>query len=187
MPYFYLQPQETLRNMAMKNVFKEIFKGKVVIVGIGNTMRGDDGFGPALVERLKGKLKAVCIDSGSAPENYTGKIVKENPDTILLVDALHLGRAPGEYELLKKEEILNSGFSTHDISPKLFIEYLEDQTHADIYMLGVQPKDISFGQEMSSEVKKTVKEIADVIAQRSNPLTGRLRTLKAERLLRRSK
>ena len=72
---------------------EDVFKGKVVIVGIGNTMKGDDGFGPALVERLSPKVKAVCIDAGSAPENYTGKIVKEKPDTILIVDALHLGLA----------------------------------------------------------------------------------------------
>lgn len=142
----------------------KILKGKVVIVGIGNTMRGDDGFGPALVEKLNGQVKAICIDAGSAPENYTGRIVKENPDTILLVDALHLGRAPGEYEILKKEEILNSGLSTHDISPKLFIEYLEKQTHADIYMLGVQPKSINFGAEMSDVVKKAIEKIVKVIA-----------------------
>jgi len=36
----------------MKNIFKNILKGKVVILGIGNTLRRDDGFGPALIERL---------------------------------------------------------------------------------------------------------------------------------------
>ena len=37
----------------MKSVLKEIFKGKIVIVGVGNTLRGDDGFGPMLIEKLK--------------------------------------------------------------------------------------------------------------------------------------
>ena len=152
----------------MKNIFQNIFRGKTVIVGIGNTLRSDDGFGPALVEKLTGKVNAVCLDAGSAPENYTGKIVKECPDTILLVDALHLGLAPGKYEILKKDQILKSGFSTHDISPHMFIDYLEKQTKADIYMLGVQPENVSFSQEMSEEVKRALDEISILIKETDN-------------------
>ncbi len=150
------------------SILKDIFKGKIVIVGIGNTLRRDDGLGPALIERLKGKIKAVCLDAGNAPENFTGKIVREKPDTILIIDALHLGLSPGEYGILKKEEILNCGLTTHDISPKMFIEYLEKETSADIYMLGVQPESLSFGQEMSDNVKKTVGEIAEWIKEIDN-------------------
>ncbi len=128
-------------------------------MGIGNTLRQDDGFGPALIERLKGKIKAICIDAATAPENYTGKIVQARPDTILIVDALDLDRAPGEYEILKKDDILKCGLSTHDISPKMFIEYLEERTQAAIYLLGVQPQGLSFGQEMSAEVKSALDQI----------------------------
>lgn len=152
----------------MPPTIKDILKGKVVIVGIGNTLRGDDGFGPALVEKLAGKVNAVCLDAGSAPENHTGKIVKEKPDTILLVDAIHLGLAPGKYEILKKDQILKSGFSTHDISPHMFIDYLEKQTKADIYMLGVQPENLSFGQEMSASVKRALNEITALIKETDN-------------------
>ena len=151
----------------MKNIFREIFKGKVVIVGIGNTLRQDDGFGPALIEKIKGKVKAVCLDAGSAPENYTGKIAQEHPDTILIIDALHLGKKAGEFEILSKEGILKSGFSTHDISPHMFIEYLENQTQADIYMLGIQPKNLAIGEEMSDNVKRTLEEIAELIIEAS--------------------
>ena len=84
----------------MQNPFTDILKGKTVIVGIGNSLRGDDGLGPELILKLQGKLKAVCIDAGNSPESYTGKIVKENPDTILLVDAVHLNLPPGQYRLL---------------------------------------------------------------------------------------
>ncbi|HEB30892.1 MAG TPA: hydrogenase 3 maturation endopeptidase HyCI, partial [Spirochaetes bacterium] len=33
--------------------FKEILKGKIVLFGIGNTLRGDDALGPMLVEMLR--------------------------------------------------------------------------------------------------------------------------------------
>ena len=59
----------------------------MVIVGIGHPLRGDDALGPSLVKRLDGHLDALCIDAGSAPENYLGKIIKASPDVILFIDA----------------------------------------------------------------------------------------------------
>lgn len=149
----------------MNTSWIDILKGKVVLVGVGNPLRGDDGFGPRLVERLRGHVRAVCLDVGAAPENYTGKIAKEDPETILLLDAVHLNRTPGEYALLEKADILSSGFTTHDISPRLFIEYLETQTRAKIYLLGVQPKDLSLDGEMSDPVSRAVDELALQIRQ----------------------
>ena len=140
-------------------------KGKVVFVGIGNPMRGDDGFGPLLVQRLQGQVKAVCLDAGNAPETYAGKIIKEKPDTIVLVDVVHLGLSPGEYAVLRKEDILKTGFATHDISPNLFIEYLESQTAAGIYLLGVQPKTVDFGAEMSESVAQTLDKMVALIKE----------------------
>ncbi len=149
----------------MQNIFSDIFKGKTVIVGIGNIMKGDDGLGPALVKRLDGKIKAVCIDTGLAPENHTGRITKENPDTVLLVDATHLDLPPGRYEILKPKDILKSGFTTHDISPAMFIEYLRSRTEANIFLLGVQPKNLSLGDEMSDSVKKALDEVEKLIKE----------------------
>ncbi|MGB2599066.1 MAG: hydrogenase 3 maturation endopeptidase HyCI [Candidatus Omnitrophota bacterium] len=150
------------------NIFTQILKGKIVFVGVGNTLRGDDGFGPALIEGLRGNTEATCIDAGTAPENYAGKIIKEKPDTIVIFDAAHLDLAPGEFDILKKDEIARSGFTTHDQSPSMFIEYLENETKADIYMLAVQPENVSFGEEMSGSVKKAIEEIASFIEEKNN-------------------
>ena len=135
---------------------------------MGNPLRGDDGFGPALVARLKGRVKAVCLDGGSAPEIYAGKIVKEKPDTILIIDALHLGLRPGECEVLRKDEIARSGFSTHDISPNLLLDYLAEETGAEIYMLGVQPESLRFGLELSEPVRQTLKKLEEELIRCMN-------------------
>ncbi len=142
-----------------------ILKGRIVIVGVGNILRGDDAFGPALIERLQGQVPAVCLDSGTAPENYAGKIIKERPDTVLLVDAVHLSAEAGSWEILEKEDILKSGFSTHDLSPRMFIEYLEQQVTADIYLLAVQPKQLTMGEELSPEMSRTLTEVGDKIKE----------------------
>ena len=144
-------------------MFKDILKGKVVIIGIGNPLRGDDGFGPVLIERLKGNIQAVCIDAGEAPENYIGKIIKERPDSVLIVDVVHLGLEVGKYAILRKGDLVKSGFTTHDMSLHMFIEHLEKGTQADIYILAVQPGRLIFGEEISDRLKKTLKEITDAL------------------------
>lgn len=147
----------------MENSFSGIMRGKMVIVGIGNSLRADDGFGPALVERLQGKVSLVCINAGNTPENYLGRIVREEPDTILLVDIAHLGFEPGQYRILKPAEILNCGLTTHDMSSRMLIQFLEDQTRADIFMLAVQPQNLSLGEAMSECLNKTLNEIEMLI------------------------
>ena len=149
----------------MRNPFSDLLQGKVVIVGIGNPLKGDDGCGPALIEQLAGRINAVCIDAGNAPENYTGKIIKENPTNILIVDAVHLERSPGSYELVKKEEIAKIGLTTHDMGATLLIGYLEQETKANIYLLGIQPQSVSFGEGISSPVQKSIEEISKLMKE----------------------
>ncbi len=141
-------------------------KGKIVIVGIGNTLRGDDGAGPELIKSLKFKVKSLernsqlcLIDVGAVPENFLQKIVGHKPDVILLVDAVNLGKPAGSVEIIEAENLKEESFSTHNASLKLTIEYLKKETKANIFLLGIQPKNIGFGKRMSPEVKKSINSI----------------------------
>jgi hydrogenase 3 maturation protease len=151
--------------LIQKTDLSQILKGKVVFVGIGNPLRGDDGFGPLFVQKLQGQVSAACLDAGNAPETFTGKIIREKPDTIVFVDAVHLGLPPGHYAVLGKEDLLKTGFTTHDLSPHMLIQYLESQVTADIYLLGVQPVSVEFGAEMSEAVSKTMDDLFKVIKE----------------------
>jgi len=151
--------------ITMQANLKDILKGKIVIIGIGNIIRGDDGFGSLLIEKIKGGAGVMCLDGGTAPENYLGKIAKENPDTVLIIDVVHLDKNPGEYEILKGEDIAKCGFTTHNISPVMFIEYLTKETKANIYMLGVQPQGIELGSEMSKKLKIVLDELSGKILE----------------------
>lgn len=150
----------------MENILLPIMRGKTVIVGIGNPLRGDDGFGPALIGRLQGKTSLVCIDAGNAPENYLGRIAREEPDTILLVDIAHLDLKPGQYRILQPEEILKCGLTTHDMSSRMLIEFLQNQTQADIFMLAVQPQNISLGEPISECLNKILDDVEMLILER---------------------
>lgn len=79
--------------------FLEDFQ-KLIIWGIGNPLRNDDGLGPVFADNLANLInnpnnnpnnqlseKIVIINAGSVPENFTGKIKQEVPSHIIIVDA----------------------------------------------------------------------------------------------------
>ena len=119
----------------LKDRIHLLLKGKVVYMGIGNILRGDDGIGPELVAKLSEK-GFYTIDAGTVPENYMRPVTRLDPDTVVIVDAVHLDREPGDVELLDRSEIMaNTGFTTHTLSPVLVMERLEEETGAGVFML----------------------------------------------------
>ncbi len=150
------------------NPFKQIINGKTVLFGIGNTLRCDDGFGPILIEKLIGKVNASCINGGSAPENYFGKIIQEDPDTLLIFDAVHLDSKPGAYKILPPDKLQSTGFTTHNIPLKILIEYVKSKIVADIYVVGIQPLSVSFGTTLSEPVVTSINKIENLIIEAIN-------------------
>ncbi|RKZ07617.1 hypothetical protein DRQ25_11155 [Candidatus Fermentibacteria bacterium] len=147
----------------LKDKLASCLNGKVVYMGIGNILRGDDGIGPELVARLSAKgLRTV--DAGTAPENYIRPVARFEPDTVVLVDAVHLEREPGAVELLDRSEIMeNTGFTTHTLSPVLVMERLEDETGAVVLMLAIQPRTLEFGAPLSPEVVRLLDILPDLL------------------------
>jgi len=138
---------------------KNILKGKVVLLCLGNIARGDDGVGPHIASAIKGNIPYEVIDAGVVPENYTGVVRKLNPDTILIIDAIQFEGAPGEIRIFKGEDLRTGKISTHDVSPKLLIEYLASSTNAKIYILGIKPTSNKLGDGLSEVVAESVKKV----------------------------
>ena len=142
---------------------KSRIKGNVTLVGIGNPLRGDDGFGPKLIEALKGSVKAAIFDCGTAPENYIIPILNSNPDTVILLDAADFRGSPGDIGVFNMEEISNMGFSTHNSSPRLLADLFKTgDAGLNIFMVVMQPKNISFGENLSDEMKRGIERLKKV-------------------------
>ena len=131
--------------------------GKVVIVGMGNTLRNDDGVGSIIASHIKDKVPYLVYDTGPTPENYLGKIIKDKPDNIVIIDAVDFGGKPGEFRIVEGEDIKTVNlFSTHNASISLTINYLQSNLKVDIIILIIQPKNIGFGDILSPEIKETI-------------------------------
>lgn len=135
----------------------------VVILGIGNMLKGDDGAGPLLCEQLAGRVSAQVIDTGTVPENYIQPIVTTRPDHLIIVDAVDFGAAPGTIRLFQPQDIDSFAFSTHALSPRLFLDVLRRETAADICLIGIQPGHTELGQPVCPAVQESVRMLADLI------------------------
>ena len=158
-----IHPSESPENLDKKsqilwNKLKAFFTGakNIVIIAIGNEMRRDDGIGIAIFKKLKdlGPLPSpfLLLNTGTTPENFIRPIESWNPSHLLIIDAVDMGETPGEIELIQMDEISNLTVSTHKMSLTLLNKYLISKLNLEIKLLGVQIKDVSFGDELSSEL-----------------------------------
>lgn len=96
-----------------------------VILGVGNRARGDDGFGPAVLAALRGRVAVPLVDGGPAPENHLQRIAALRPARVLIVDAAELGAAPGALHYCLPDALDDAGASTHAGSLALLARYLD--------------------------------------------------------------
>ena len=162
-----MKETDIIINGDIKADIKSRLRGIVAVIGIGNIMRGDDGFGPKLIENLKNRnIKANLFDCGTVPENYIFPILSTSCDTIILVDAADFRAEAGSIKVLALNEISGSGISTHDSSIRLFTDLLATgRDNLSIFAVSIQPKKIAFGEPLSDEVKSGIDVLTGIFAE----------------------
>mgnify|MGYP001470637271 CR=1 FL=1 len=138
---------------------------RLVIIGVGNSLRGDDGVGPALVERLQGKTSATLIDASDVPENYLGLVAQAQPQVVVIVDAVELGASPGDLALIEAAQLGGAKATTHNTSLAPFVQILQADTGADIFLLAIQPRATLFGEGLSAPVRVTLERLEQVFIE----------------------
>jgi hydrogenase 3 maturation protease len=136
---------------------------KLVIVGIGNILKSDDGAGPAVCQLLEGKINAEIIDAGTVPENFIQFICRKKPEVVLVIDAVDFGSSPGDLKIIGPEELNSFVISTHTLSPRIFADLLRQTIEVKVIFLGIQPKNLQFGESLSDEVNKAVHNLAGIL------------------------
>lgn len=132
---------------------------KILFVGIGNVLKQDDGIGVYISRNIKGNSYISSVTVEVSIENYIGKINSLSPDILVLIDCVDFGKSPGYSTLLPAEKIKDLTFNTHNISLNRISEFFK----MPVYILGIQPKDIDFGENLSYIVIQVADKILKLI------------------------
>jgi hydrogenase 3 maturation protease len=145
---------------------------KLVIMGIGNELKGDDAVGIYVVKELMrhfGEEKEFVnaknlylINAGTVPDFFTDILKEINPTHILIIDCALMDKNAGEVKIIKEDEIINYSFSTHTLPLSIIVKYLKKFINAEIIILGIQPKIIDFCP-ISEEVKLSGDKLVDML------------------------
>jgi len=152
---------------ALEIFLKEILKKKLAVLGVGSELRGDDGVGPYISEKLShfNSESFLSINGDLVPENFTQDLRKFQPDNIIIIDAAFMRKSAGDIEIVRINEVTGISFSSHSMPLSVLGRYLSQEIGANIYILGIQPINIDFGSEISQEVKETADKIFEMIKE----------------------
>lgn len=141
---------------------------KLIVLGVGNELKCDDGVGPYVIRKLKyenieDEKRILFIDAQTVPENFTGKIRKENPSHLIIVDACLMGSEPGDIKIVDKDDFAQIGISTHSMSLSFFVRYLEQDTDFKIIFVGIEPESMDYADNPTPNVEKTADEFVNIL------------------------
>ncbi|OHD75516.1 MAG: hypothetical protein A2V99_15330 [Spirochaetes bacterium RBG_16_67_19] len=137
---------------------------ETLVLGCGNVLFGDDGFGPAVAGRLRGRPDlpeaVVVLEVGTAVRRVLFNVILSpvKPQKIIVVDAVDMGREPGEVWTLEASELPGikcDDFSMHQLPTSNLLRELND-------LAGV-------------EVRCVVAQVAGVPAEVQPGLSGPVR------------
>lgn len=142
---------------------------RIAVLGIGNLLLKDEGIGVHLVQKLAGNVnntKVDLIDAGTSPELLS--LLDGNIDKLIIVDAVKAGNAPGTIYRFSPDNVdvnPTPRFSLHDIGvlDNLKTMALLNRLPKSTVIIGVEPKTISFGLELSPEVEEKLPEIVSLV------------------------
>jgi len=160
------------RVAAIMNRLLQDAEHSVLVVGVGNPLRGDDAAGLILGEQVARKLGWEYVRSEEVPESYLGEMLASPADTILLVDAVDMQAPAGEIRMLSPDDLANNGISTHNCSIALLATVLAGLKDKRTLVLGIQPENPGWGEFLTSPVVEAIERFVEALPRGSVPPPG---------------
>ena len=151
-------------------VTKDNNRARVAVVGVGNVLLKDEGIGVHVARALHQAIgtdmtDVSIIDGGTSPETF---MLLEGIHKLIVVDAVHGGSAPGSVYRFHLDDITADRkyiTSLHQIGvlDGLQMMRLCDIEPDETVIIGIEPKEIGWGLELSAELSKKLPQIIKVV------------------------
>lgn len=153
----------------------EVLREPTCLVGVGNPLRRDDGVGPWIVGAVRESVAGTrlsVVDAQSVPENFVHVVARADCRNVVFVDAVAAEGEPGTVFFGPLADFPEAeSFSTHKLALAFCGKFLESAGKK-VFLLGVVPADLEFGEGMSPEVERAAATLRDLILRAVAPASG---------------
>lgn len=137
----------------------------ILLLGVGNRSRGDDGVGSYLIKRLQKKVKVPLLDAGDVPENCINQIESSGATMVLIVDAADFNAIPGDIALIEFADLRKIGVSTHSANLDLLFKVIPRNRRPETLLVAIQPGSTSTGKGLSEAVRNSLDGLESVFVR----------------------
>lgn len=129
----------------------------ILIIGYGNPGRGDDGLGPALVERIEDSnyLHVTCQSDMQLQVEYVTDL--EGYDAIIFVDADASCKAPFEFAVIEAEK--DDSYTSHAMTPQALLHAFRHVFRHDApaaFLLRIRGQQFELGAPLSTDAQNNL-------------------------------
>jgi hydrogenase maturation protease len=145
---------------------------KTVVLGTGNELFKDEGVGVHVARILQTKLPpsssdVEVIDGGTSPDIWS---LIDGADKLIIIDAVRGGCEPGTiYRFTPQQIVAETGIitSVHQmgILENLSLIELVGSKPGETIIIGVEPKELEPGLELSPELQKRMPKIIQTVLE----------------------
>ncbi len=144
----------------------------VLVAGVGNVFFSDDGFGPAVVERLAGAEMPAGVevgDYGIRGIHLAYRLLEERFAALILVDALPMGEPPGTLAVFEPEDLgdIAGGIDAHCMSPAVVQSCVSalGGSLPRVLVVGCEPATVQPGMALSEPVVAALDDAARLVLE----------------------
>lgn len=152
-------------------------RARVLILGVGNILFGDDGFGPEVIDQLTrhyaipDDIYAIDVGTGARKVLFTVSLSEIRPQEIVIVDAVDWGEEIGTVSQIPVESLPITkvdDFSLHQVPTSNLLRELQDDCAVNVTVIvcdvGPIPQMIEPG--LSPKIQQSVMEACEQISTR---------------------
>ena len=154
--------------------------GRILVLGLGNILLKDEGLGVHVAKQLQALAlpgNVEVIDGGTAGVDML--LSQKDVDKLVVVDATRAGRKPGTIykarlkagEIDKLTRIFGQDkdlkISSHQFGLIDALAAAEKTNCAprEIVIIGVEPKEINYGLELTEQVRQRIPEVVNMVLE----------------------
>jgi hydrogenase maturation protease len=141
---------------------------RTVVIGVGNLLMKDEGIGIHVMKALQEMPlpdNVTIIDGGTSPDIIA---CTRSGDKLIIVDSARAGGEPGAIYRFQPDDLEDSAgevLSVHELGvpQNLRLMLLSGNGPSEVIIIGIEPKEIDWGTELSPELEGKIPEIIAVV------------------------